>query len=444
MGRPLPRAGDLQQSRKLNRAVAFAAAMSTLREAAVRDLAWLLLAPRLLSESAFGPLLAQAPLDLDLLDWLYALDADPAPLHIALAGLKTPRVGHYAERLVHFVLSHSPQFRLIAANLPLRVEKQTVGECDFLMEDLEGHRLHWELAVKCYLHVDMPRIDTSGAGTGDANGRVAGDAEAGDAGAGDAEAGDAGAGDAEAGDVGAGDAGAGDVGAGDVEAGDVEAGDVEAGDVVAGEADVGTVRIGTHALIDPLASFVGPALGDRLDIKLRRMLNHQLPLSGRADYAALLPPGPWRAQMWVSGWLFDRFDRWRAGRALNVDPRLAPDLLSGFWAPKHAWPDLAAALDADGWTRLPRLRWIAPLAEPDHSFCDRETMTALIETAFADPSDPPDISPDGMPPARPRGRDDPFAIAAWKKGADGRLHEIARGFIVADDWEARAVVFAAT
>jgi uncharacterized protein len=330
----------------LNRAAAFAAAMTTLRDAAVRDLAWLLLAPRLFSRQVFGSLLANGPIDLDLLDWLYTLDADPAPLHLSLAGLRTRRVGHYAERLVHFVLSHSPHFRLIAANLPLRLEKQTVGECDFLLEDRAGRRLHWELAVKCYLYVETEPFPP-----------------------------------------------------------------------------------------DPLASFVGPALGDRLDIKLRRMLDHQLPLSGRADYASLLPPGPWQAQMWVSGWLFDRFDRWHAGRALNIDARLAPDLLSGFWVPRRAWPGLCATLGAEGWTRLPRLRWIAPLAEPDDSFCDEETMRERIDEAFARAP----VVEAGIQ----KGRDDPFAIAAWKKGADGRLHEIARGFIVADDWEERAIVFAA-
>lgn len=348
MGRPLPRAGDLPPGGGLNRSAAFAAAMTTLRDAAVRDLAWLLLAPRLLSESAFGELLVNRPVHDDLLDWLQALDADPAALHLSLTSLRSSRVGHYAERLVHFVLSHSPHFRLVAANLPLRMQKQTVGECDFLLEDTEGRRLHWELAVKCYLHVGAA---------------------------------------------------------------------------------------------DPLAGFVGPALGDRLDIKLRRMLEHQLPLSGRADYAALLPPGPWFAQMWVSGWLFDRFDRWHEGRALNVDPRLAGDLLSGFWVPRREWPGVHAALGAEGWTRLPRLRWMAPLAEPDQSYCDLATMSERIEAEFS--SWPIGAALADANPSVRKSRDDPFAIAAWKKGTDGRLHEIARGFIVADDWEPRAIAFAA-
>jgi hypothetical protein len=388
----------------LNRAAAFAAAMTTLRDAAVRDLAWLLLAPRLFSESAFGSLLANGPVDADLLDWLYTLDADPAPLHLSLAGLRTHRVGHYAERLVHFVLSHSPHFRLIAANLPLRMEKQTVGECDFLLEDLEGHRLHWELAVKCYLYVEA-----ADAGPGQADARALASVLEGDRPLAHPSDDDF------------------------PEVGSHAARPHEAGPHVAGPS--GVVTEPEPFTPDPLASFVGPALGDRLDIKLRRMLDHQLPLSGRPDYASLLPPGPWRAQMWVSGWLFDRFDRWHAGRALNVDPRLAPDLLSGFWAPRHAWPGLCAALGAHGWTRLPRLRWIAPLAEPDESYCDEETMSGRIEAAF--------VRLPVVDANTEKGRDDPFAIAAWKREANGRWHEIARGFIVADDWEERAIVFAA-
>lgn len=360
------------------RASALADALATLHDPSVRDLAWLLFAPRLLAPQAFGSLLVPPPDDIDaLLLALRELDTHPAPLHASLAPLTTRRVGHYAERLVHYALAHLSSYTLIAANLPLRLLKQTVGECDFLLEDPAGVRLHWELAVKCYL-----RVDASGLG-------------------------------------------------------------------------------------DPLAAFVGPALGDRLDIKLRRLLDHQLPLSGRADYAALLPHGPWQAQMWLSGWLFDRFDHWHAHRPINIDARLAPDLLTGFWAPVAQWPALAAMTGAQGWTRLPRLRWIAPLAHPDRSFCDEATMSARIVEAFSPHVDgiegshdaARDFVPDlthradsGLWDAtstqlyvpRARTRDDPFAIAGWRRGVDGEWTECARGFIVADDWEARACEFAAS
>ena len=424
MDRPLPRASDVSQSEQLKRAAAqadapatalahqraheraterasaLADALTTLQDPCVRDLAWLLLAPRLLSAHAFGSLLVAPPEGVaDLLDALRKLDTDPSPLHQTLAPLTTRRVGHYAERLVHFALSAMSSYTLIAANLPLRLHKQTVGECDFLLEDPAGVRLHWELAVKCYLRVDPNEIDLP--------------------------------------------------------------------------------------LDDSLAAFVGPALGDRLDIKLARMLDHQLPLSGRADYAALLPPGPWQAQMWISGWLFDRFDHWYARRPMQMDPRLAADLSTGFWVPASQWHELAAMIGAQGWTQLPRLRWIAPLARPDASFCDEAGMSARIADAFLrEPSlneagdsevsiashdasgvaaaqamtreridrsgGASEPAADVMPGAalgyvpRARTRDDPFAIAAWKQGADGRWVECARGFVVADDWEPRARVFAAS
>ncbi|RKP54634.1 DUF1853 family protein [Pararobbsia silviterrae] len=370
MDRSLPRASDLSQRARLSHASALADALTRLRDPCVRDLAWLLFAPRVLCATAFGSLLAP-PVDepATLVHALHALDIDPSPLHASLAPLTTRRVGHYAERLVHYALTHLSAYTLIAANLPLRVQKQTVGECDFLLEDPAGLRLHWELAVKCYLRVDV------------------------------------------------------------------------------------------EDLADPLAALVGPALGDRLDIKLARLLEHQLPLTAREDYAALLPRGPWHAQMWVSGWLFDRFDHWRAHRAMDIDPRLARDVPTGFWTSVARWPELADAIGAHAWTRLPRLRWIAPLAEPDSTWCDAATLTQRIADAFPE-HEPDAIAPtdtgragpadtvqhiDATPAAvRSRPRDDPFAIAAWKRDPDGRWRECARGFIVADDWENRARAFAAS
>lgn len=380
MDRSLPRASDLPQSHRLSRVAALADALATLHDPSVRDLAWLLFAPRLFSTQAFGSLLVPEPDDVtEVLRALHQLDADPAPLHATLAPLTTRRVGHYAERLVHYAISSLSSYTLVAANLPLRLNKQTVGECDFLLEDPAGLRLHWELAVKCYLHVDALGLD------------------------------------------------------------------------------------------DPLAAFVGPALGDRLDIKLTRLIQHQLPLSGRPDYEALLPRGPWQAQMWVSGWLFDRFDHWLAGRAINVDPRLSADICTGFWVPVSQWRELAARIGADGWTRLPRLRWISPLAQPDLSYCDEAALSEVIATAFAQPAiadesavivdsqaaialnhsevrEAHEFTPtveEGYVP-RARARDDPFAVAAWKKTSDGRWFECARGFVVADDWESRAFAFAAS
>ncbi|WP_248322081.1 DUF1853 family protein [Caballeronia sp. Sq4a] len=126
-------------------------------DATVRDLAWLLFSPDLLRESAAGAPLAQPFESADARDatlmWLAALDAAPDALHVRSRNPKSTRLGIYAESLLEFFLAHGPAARLIAANVPLRRQRRTIGECDFLLETATGARLHWELAVKFYLHI---------------------------------------------------------------------------------------------------------------------------------------------------------------------------------------------------------------------------------------------------------------------------------------------------
>ncbi|WP_250439598.1 DUF1853 family protein [Caballeronia sp. AZ1_KS37] len=122
----------------------------------VRDLAWLLFAPDLLREGDAAlahPFASTAERDATLV-WLKALDAAPQPLHDHARDPKFTRLGIYAESLIRFFLAHGPAARLIAANVPLRQQRRTIGECDFLLESADGARLHWELAVKFYLHID--------------------------------------------------------------------------------------------------------------------------------------------------------------------------------------------------------------------------------------------------------------------------------------------------
>jgi uncharacterized protein len=123
----------------------------------VRDLAWLLFAPDLLRASAAGAPLAQpfaSPDERDaVLDWLASVDAAPDAFHIHARDPKFTRLGVYAESLLGYFIAHGPTTRLIAANVPLRWQRRTIGECDFLLENRTGTRLHWELAVKFYLHI---------------------------------------------------------------------------------------------------------------------------------------------------------------------------------------------------------------------------------------------------------------------------------------------------
>ncbi|VVE15875.1 DUF1853 family protein [Pandoraea anhela] len=132
--------------------------MQTLREAPVRDLAWLLLSADLLSAARFPAALAHFDrVDAALHEWLLACDADPGPLHEMLARGESHRLGRYAEQLLHFALLHSPAFDLLAAGLQVRDARRgnmTLGECDFLLARRDDRRLlHWELAVKLYLFV---------------------------------------------------------------------------------------------------------------------------------------------------------------------------------------------------------------------------------------------------------------------------------------------------
>jgi hypothetical protein len=121
----------------------------------VRALAWLLDSPDLLdvdapywhgqvaSLGAAGPAVAQ---------WLAALEADPAPIELALGGRFHSRLGLYAEKLM--AVYFAEQGVLAAHGLQVRAThrggKETVGEFDFLLNEPAGLR-HIEFATKFYL-----------------------------------------------------------------------------------------------------------------------------------------------------------------------------------------------------------------------------------------------------------------------------------------------------
>jgi uncharacterized protein len=346
---------------------------------AVRDLAWLLFSADLLrAQPPQAPLAepwarrAEARV---AAQWLERLDDDPTPLRAALAASQLSRLGRYAEILLGWFLEHGPGPGLVAANVPLRSAGRTLGECDFLVETTDGRRLHWELAVKCYLHTGSARA--------------------------------------------------------------------------------------------MLADFVGPNLRDRLDRKLAHLLDHQLRLREREEFASLGLAGPWLAQMFVKGWLF-----YRAGARLMSDPpALAPAHARGWWVTRSEWPAFAAQQAADGWSVLPRLAWLAPrrIAATDVMRAETSLRTAEVvgvpksasggstadntasdagaertrrSATFADrTSIAAPVDPETLLAHLPR-PGEPAMVGAFAADSANGYVERSRGFIVPDDWPAQAQAFA--
>ncbi|MBC7752374.1 MAG: DUF1853 family protein [Candidatus Saccharibacteria bacterium] len=138
----------------------------TFRQPAVRDLAFALASPPLLSQwpTEFAP---HRTIDLpDDQFWQYhfqrylprlrALDDDPTELNQSLAKLSSSRLGIRFEALLSFWLNdhsnHWHDFELLAKNIQLKDEKRTIGEVDFIIENKLTHEIeHWELSLKFYL-----------------------------------------------------------------------------------------------------------------------------------------------------------------------------------------------------------------------------------------------------------------------------------------------------
>lgn len=134
---------------------------SDFQQQAVRDLAWIMVAPSLLDRQGSWQGLAVGDdtcqrIYADHLDWLAELDRDQAPLLGQLSGSGHPdsprfRLGHYAEQLLACWLRRVVPAEHVACTVPVRQGQKTLGEFDLLWRD--GETLHhWELAWKIQLH----------------------------------------------------------------------------------------------------------------------------------------------------------------------------------------------------------------------------------------------------------------------------------------------------
>ncbi|WP_110693809.1 DUF1853 family protein [Salinicola halophyticus] len=139
-----------------------------LRQLWVRDIAWLLHAPDMATLDAtsgyFGrPTLAELGLDEPRRRrcWLLTQESRTASFEAHHQARRSHRLGIYHESLWQWVLDHAPRTRLLAHNVTLREDRQTLGELDLLYAteastattEAEHEPLiyHVELAIKFFL-----------------------------------------------------------------------------------------------------------------------------------------------------------------------------------------------------------------------------------------------------------------------------------------------------
>lgn len=72
------------------------------------------------------------------------LDIGPIPSNV--------RLGHKIEHIFLKLIQHTRQYRVIAHNIPIRKEKVSLGEIDFILQDVDNHVFtHVELTYKFYV-----------------------------------------------------------------------------------------------------------------------------------------------------------------------------------------------------------------------------------------------------------------------------------------------------
>lgn len=163
--------------------------------------------------------------------------------------------------------------------------------------------------------------------------------------------------------------------------------------------------------------FIGPNLADTLDTKMEKILQRQLALSLHPAAQAYLPQPVLHAKALIKGWLFYHRDD---GSAL-ASSGVAATHCRGFWGTLNEFEQFQDA----SFTVLPRLSWLAPARVPFDTCMDRQQMGQWLSEHF---------SKDPMPVML-------ALIRAEQECFDGGERmgwETARGFIVPDDWRARA------
>ena len=131
---------------------------SRFKHPVVRDLAWVIASPPLVSGEYKGVHWWDNNACIEeykaCLPKLIQLDNEPSPLVNYLASLKSGRLGMRFEALIAFWLDISPNYTRLAQNIQVIENKQTFGEIDFVIRDNKRNKvIHLEVAVKFYLGI---------------------------------------------------------------------------------------------------------------------------------------------------------------------------------------------------------------------------------------------------------------------------------------------------
>jgi uncharacterized protein len=99
-----------------------------------------------------GFLSAASPLDVRIDDVdNFIIESDKISSHYDEAINDSLMLGKRAERFLSHFLKHHPKYQILAENIQIIDQKETIGELDFLIQHQEKGLLHLELACKFYL-----------------------------------------------------------------------------------------------------------------------------------------------------------------------------------------------------------------------------------------------------------------------------------------------------
>ena len=120
----------------------------------IADLIWLIRSPSLFGPSQTVPCISSGEYK-DWYDnhchWLFHPTFDVNDLWTFINTSRRYRLGLYAEDLIRYFLLKSPQFDLLAHDLQIFENKESVGALDFIVRLPDGSVEHWEMAMKYFL-----------------------------------------------------------------------------------------------------------------------------------------------------------------------------------------------------------------------------------------------------------------------------------------------------